>query len=277
MALNTTAEIMLRAKGGMEQESDLQLARDALPGSVKTAEAFRVANPRNRDITAVVMMAFCGYAGFLQDDWEVAVAAKRFDEARRVADSAARIFLRCVNYGLVLLGPSWQEQLYGPIDGVRALLNKTDKSHVQALMWTAMGLGGAINMMQGDVRVVAHLSKVELMLQRVVDLEPTYEHGTAHMLLGAIYCGRAQALGGEPARGKQHVAAAISVRNGNYLMPRVLMARYCAVATQDRQLFHQTLLEVLRTSPAVFPEQRLANEFAHYKARRYLRQENEFF
>ena len=35
--------------------------------------------------------------------------------------------------------------------------------------------------------------------------------------------------------------------------------------------------KVLQTDPAVWPEQRLANEIAHRKARRYLRLEKELF
>jgi hypothetical protein len=34
---------------------------------------------------------------------------------------------------------------------------------------------------------------------------------------------------------------------------------------------------VLQTDPAIWPEQRLANEIAHRKARRYLRMEKELF
>ena len=41
--------------------------------------------------------------------------------------------------------------------------------------------------------------------------------------------------------------------------------------------FRKTLVEVLQTDPAIWPEQRLANEIAHRRARRYLKQEKEWF
>ena len=46
---------------------------------------------------------------------------------------------------------------------------------------------------------------------------------------------------------------------------------------QDRKLFHDELVKVLQTDPAIWPEQRLANEIAHRRARRYLSQEKELF
>ena len=46
---------------------------------------------------------------------------------------------------------------------------------------------------------------------------------------------------------------------------------------QDRELFHKTLIEVLQTDPAIWPEQRLANEIAHRRAKRYLKQEKDLF
>ena len=48
-------------------------------------------------------------------------------------------------------------------------------------------------------------------------------------------------------------------------------------ADAARQAFHDTLVKVLETPPSIWPEQRLANEIAHRRARRYLKQEKELF
>ena len=49
------------------------------------------------------------------------------------------------------------------------------------------------------------------------------------------------------------------------------------LATNNRKFFHDELKKVLETPPSVWPEQRLANEVAHRKARRYLSKEKELF
>jgi hypothetical protein len=55
------------------------------------------------------------------------------------------------------------------------------------------------------------------------------------------------------------------------------MAISYGTITNKREFFHQTLVQVLETSPAVYPDQRLANEIAHVRAKHYLAREKELF
>ena len=75
----------------------------------------------------------------------------------------------------------------------------------------------------------------------------------------------------------RHFQRAIELTENKFLLHRVLMAKACAVILQDQKLFHDTLVGVLTTSPAIYPEQRLANELAHVRAKRYLAMEKEWF
>ena len=85
------------------------------------------------------------------------------------------------------------------------------------------------------------------------------------------------ALGGQPAIGKKHFEHALDITKNRYLLVRVFYARRYAVAVQDRELFRRLLVEVLQTDPAIWPQQRLANEIAHRRAHRYLQNEKEWF
>jgi hypothetical protein len=55
------------------------------------------------------------------------------------------------------------------------------------------------------------------------------------------------------------------------------MAYRIGLQTNDQKFFHENLVKVLETPPSVWPEQRLANEIAHRRARRYLSHEKELF
>jgi hypothetical protein len=92
-----------------------------------------------------------------------------------------------------------------------------------------------------------------------------------------MHTAMSRALGGDPARAAAHFRRAAAVTRGRFLLVKVILARRYAVAVQDRALFHRALTEVLATDPAVWPAQRLANEIAHRRARRYLKQEKEWF
>ena len=69
----------------------------------------------------------------------------------------------------------------------------------------------------------------------------------------------------------------MEITQNKFLLAKVFYARRYAVAVQDKALFRKALVEVLQTDPAVWPEQRLANEIAHRRARRYLKNEKEWF
>ena len=64
---------------------------------------------------------------------------------------------------------------------------------------------------------------------------------------------------------------------GRFLLARAMMAYRVGLMTNDRKFFHDQLKQVLETDPAIWPEQRLANEVAHRRARRYLSHEKQLF
>lgn len=277
-AMDTTADVLYRAKKSTQMESDIDLARAAIPAALKTVEGFYVANPSNQKLIEILAEGYCSYAtGFVQDDYEVARMERRFADAEHLRQRTSRLFLRCMNYGLKLLGKDWQDAIFKDLDTVKKLAAKTGKGKIKGLFWTAMGLGSAINMNRDDIAMIAHLPKAKVMLERVIQLDPKFQYGMPQLALGMMNSAQGAALGGNPEAAKQYFEQAAAVTDGKFLMVKVMQARTYAVINQDRELFRKLLLEVLRTNPAVFPEQRLANELAHHKARRYLKQEKDWF
>ena len=61
------------------------------------------------------------------------------------------------------------------------------------------------------------------------------------------------------------------------LVQTTLMAYRVGLQTNDQKFFHDNLVKVLETPPSIWPEQRLANEIAHRRARRYLSHEKDLF
>src|SRR5439155_15492751 len=50
LTVGTTAKILVRAQPSLQQESDYQLAHDAIPGALKTIEGFWIVDPDNEDL-----------------------------------------------------------------------------------------------------------------------------------------------------------------------------------------------------------------------------------
>src|SRR5262249_25077752 len=81
ITVGTTAKILVRGQPALSQESDYQLAHDAIPGTLKTVEAFWVVDPDNEELLALLTEGYCQYGtAFVEDDWEVAKFAKKLDD-----------------------------------------------------------------------------------------------------------------------------------------------------------------------------------------------------
>jgi hypothetical protein len=88
------------------------------------------------------------------------------------------------------------------------------------------------------------------------------------VLLGTLQVGQASFFGGDD--GNDHFMRARRLAGERVLNVEVMFARGVAVARKDRALFTSTLERVLAADLRRWPEQRLANEVARKKARRYL-------
>lgn len=284
LTVNTTSKVLERAQPAIKQEADYELAAQAIPGTLKTVEGFWYVDKDNRRLTAILAEGYCQYAtGFLEDAWELAGLERRLEDADALAARATKLFVRCMNYGLHLLGADWQERIFADLDTLKALLTKAESRDREGLLWTSIGLASSINLNKDNIALVAQLSTARMMLEKVIELDD--KHGSRdmakralpHLAMGLIYTAQAPALGGDPKRADGHFRRAMELTDNKFLLAQVYYARRYAVTMQDRELFRKTLIQVLSTPPSVWPEQRLANEIAHRRAQRYLKYEKEWF
>jgi hypothetical protein len=275
---NQTAKVIQAAAPSLQQESDLELARAAAPGQLKTIEGFHLASPENDIYLTILAQGYCEYA-FGMIETEMLEARARGDDDREAVLSkrATGLYLRCMNYALKLLGGSWEKAMYGDTASFDSQVKRAGRDDVPGMFWLALGLASTINQNRDDIELVALMPRARALFERIVELDPGFQNGGAHMALGMLYSAQSPALGGDPERGKQEFEKAIALTGGKYLMPKVLMAISYGTITNKREFFHQTLVQVLETSPAVYPDQRLANEIAHVRAKHYLAREKELF
>jgi hypothetical protein len=278
LAARQTIGLLARTTPATEQESDIELVYAATPSGLKQLEGLMlVAGPDPR-LIALLTKAFCGYgAGFVQDDWEVAVQRGERERADELRIHGRAMFERCAMYAHRTLGKRFDDVLTVDDDRAAAILKQAGKGDAEALYWLATSVVSTVGMDPSDVAVAMQVPRATAILERVVALDPKLEDGQATMILGALMAAQSAAVGGDPDKGKALLEQAGAVSGGKLLMPRVLMARIYAVTTRDEALFTRLLVDVVRTSPAISPERRLANEIAQRKARRYLAAKKRWF
>jgi len=284
LTVGTTAHILVRAQPALNQESDYQLAHDAIPGTLKTIEGFWVVDPDNTELLGLLTEGYCQYGtAFIEDDWEIAKFAKKLDDIEYHNARATHIFTRCLNYALRQLGARWQTELFGAPDAVVKLAHDTDTDKRDPLMWAALALGSIINHNLGRVELLAYQPTVKAMLDRVIEIDgptPRIRSDYAalpHIALGMLYSATGAQTGGKPAQAKAEFDRAIELTHGGLLLAQTLMGYRLGLVNNDQKFFHDQLKKVLETDPSQWPEQRLANEVAHRRARRYLSHEKELF
>jgi hypothetical protein len=284
ITVNTTSKVLERAQPGLKQESDYEMARQAIPGALKTVEGFWVVAPDNKRLIKILTEGYCQYGtAFVEDDWEVAKFNKDLTAIAYHSSRASNIFTRCLNYALKSLGSRWQKELFADPAVAAKLIKETGAGQRTPMMFAGLALGSIINHNLDRIEMIGYLSTVQMIMERIIELDkanPPADKSHAalpHVALGMLYSARPPALGGEPAKARAEFEAALQITDNKYLLPRTLMAFRVGKQTNDRKFFHEQLKQVLETAPSVWPEQRLANEVAHRRARRYLTKEKEIF
>ncbi|MCW9046437.1 MAG: TRAP transporter TatT component family protein [Gammaproteobacteria bacterium] len=127
-----------------------------------------------------------------------------------------------------------------------------------------------------DWNAMAQLPQINLIMQKVISYDETWDNGGAHMYLGVLNSFIPATLGGNPELGKGYFETAIKLSNDENQMVKVLYAEYYARLTFDEVLHEKLLSEVLsfKNSP---PEYILINTIALQKANALLATSKEYF
>ncbi|MEZ4288767.1 MAG: TRAP transporter TatT component family protein [Polyangiales bacterium] len=147
------------------------------------------------------------------------------------------------------------------------------KSDAEALLWTGQAWGAFINMNMEDMATIADVPFAKAMVERSVELDPSFFFSSGKMLLGTI---ASQELGGDMENSKRLFEEALAQTERRNLLIQLNMARYYAVQMGDQKLFRDLLEEVVKAGD-VLPESRLSNVIARRRAERYLGQGSLFF
>jgi TRAP transporter T-component len=155
-------------------------------------------------------------------------------------------------------------------------LQDVDRKKIGPLYSYAVSWLANLDATSEDWTAVAELPWVEAVLERVLQLDETYEHGAVHGYLGILNALRPPALGGKPEVARQHFERAIELSGGRDLSIKVEYARRYARLVFDQELHDRLLTDVLN-APAEAPGFTLFNVLAKQEAQKLLATSKEYF
>lgn len=249
----------------MNSETDLELARAAIPANLKLLEGLILQLPNNAKLRLQAAQGFYGYGyGFIEDE----------DPER-----ASSLYHRCRQHALQALAVSGipVDTVHLPLRELERRLTTLDRSAVPALFWSSTCWARWIDMNRNDPQRLAELGHAVTLMQRVLELDENYYHGGPHLFFGVYYGAKPPMLGGDFRRSREHFEKARAVTQGKLLLVDMLQAQFLARQQQDRRQFHERLTAVIKAPPDIFPEMALTNAIARKKARQLLDHEEELF
>lgn len=265
LAVQATLPLVESQIQAMQEERDPDLARKAIPASLKMLEGLLKQDPDNVWILENLAEGFCGYAFSFVEDTEPDRASSLYERGKDYALRAT----------IIRTGREKWEGL--SLDDWSHALSQVEVSHQPALFWLGQCWGSWLMQNLDSVEAFADIPRIEVLMKKVHKLNPAFHHAGPHWFLGAFYGGRSRMLGGNPDKSLRHFEKALELTENKYLLVRYLFAKTYAVQNQDRKLFKSQLQAVVESPPNLFPEQRLSNAVARKKAAQLLDQIDELF
>ncbi|MFP4474352.1 MAG: TRAP transporter TatT component family protein [Desulfatibacillaceae bacterium] len=243
--------------------NDPATVREGAPAYLLMVDGFIRGNPGDEKLLLSGANLYSAYGGlFVEDKTRL---GKMTDKALEYAKQA-----HCVRH------PDACDVEGMRFDRFVAHIEKATANDVETLYTLGSSWAAYIRAHKDDWLAVAHLSKVEAIMRRVVELDESHAHAGAHLYLGTLASLTPAALGGKPEVGEAHFQQAIELTDGKNLLARVLYARQYARLVFDRELHDRLLNEVLEADPEA-PGLTLTNVFAQKQARELLESADKYF
>lgn len=255
LMVDQMAGLLTDGVAAYEEESDLELLRQAFPAHIKLVEVLLRNDPDHPGVHLLLARLYGGYAfAVVEHDLdrlrlEPTDADGDRERAARLRTRADRFYRRGAAHARAVLErhlEGFTSRLARIAEREAALAAVTVRD-VPALFWYAFNLGSRVNLNRGDLRLVARAHQAEGAMRRVVALRPEFYHGAAHLFLMGYYAAQPMASG---SRADTHYRAMTALPGAARVAAEVFYARDVLLPRGERQAFENRLAEAARLAAA---------------------------
>jgi hypothetical protein len=258
-----TAPISDSISSAILNQDDPELVREGAPAYMLLIEGMINENPENISLLIGGAKLFGAYS---------TVFAADKTRARLMANKALNFSERAI----CLKEKAFCNASSMSYKQIKPLIAKLNKRDLEVLYIFATSWAGVIQLNTDSWKYIGQLAQVQLLLEKVVALDDSYERGQPHIYLGVLHSQIPPAQGGNPERGREHFERAIELSNGRDLMAKVMYAENYARLMYDQELHDRLLDEVLKADPHE-PGLTLTNVIAQQQARELQASAKEYF
>ncbi len=247
------------------EENDLVLAETALASNIKLLEGMLKGDPENTKLRLLTAQALSGYAlGFVEDT-----------EPER----ARNLYIRARDHAMLVLrmNDAFAQKENGNLQEFEQAVTNFEADDIDALFWASFSWAGWINLSISDPQAFIDLPKVQIMMQKVMDMDETYFHGSPLLFFGSLWGMKPRMLGGDPDKAKEFFDRNIEITEKKFLLSYIYYARFYAEKTLNEEVFDECIKIIEETPADVLPEYQLLNVIAKKKAARLKEMREDLF
>ncbi|MFH2093406.1 MAG: TRAP transporter TatT component family protein [Pseudomonadota bacterium] len=260
---SATSDMMTHLSGTISNNDDLEMVQSGAPAYLLMIDSLIAKDPENEKMLIAAANLYASYADLFVTNTL---------RSQKMADKA----LNYANTAICLLKTEACSLKTIPYEDFQAILSRMEKNQVPALFALGNAWARWIMVNKHDFNAIADLSRIELIMERIIVLDETYQDGAAYLYLGTLSSLLPPALGGKPEKGKAFFEKALLLSREKNLMVKVLYAKFYARMMFDRALHDQLLSQVLAADPYV-PGYTLINTLAQKQANDLMLSADDYF
>jgi hypothetical protein len=276
-AASSIGDALAEGGGVYASDNDIEFVGAAIPFGLKTMESLLETVPEHRGLLLAATRGFTQYAYVYVQLPADELEAHDVEAAYALRARARRLYLRARDYGLRGLRLTRGDAQRALFADPRRALAATNVEDVPLLYWTAASWAAAISLGKDSPSLLAGLPAVGALVERAVELDPDWDHGTLQNFLIGFEMSRPDAAADAERRARAHFARAVALSEGEQAAPYVSLAESVAAPRGDRREFRALLARALRVDPDARTEWRLANLVMQRRARWLLARADELF
>jgi hypothetical protein len=263
MMASATTDLANNLSAAIANHDDPATVEAGGPAYLLMLDGLIHSDPRNEALLLKGASLYSTYASAFVDDPE---------RARKLSSKA----LNYAERALCVHAPDDCDLRKIPFEAFQIRLQVAEREALPLFYTLGTTWAGWIQARKDDFEALAEISRVEAIMQRIIDLEEGYREGGAHVYMGVFAILVPPALGGQPEVARRHFERAIALSGGRNLMTKVIYAQQYARMVYDRELHDRLLNEVLAADPQV-PGLVLENTLARKRARELMVEADAYF
>ncbi len=256
---------MDNARDAAYLSDDIRTFGDAAPSNIFLLEGMIQTDPSNAELRVNASMLYFFYAFAYMEEED--------------PDYASLLYKKGLDHAWLALSencdlPASRDLSFAEFE---TLVPSLGEDNVPAAVWAAICWSQYISLHLNETSIMRGIPKVQVLLDRVIELDDSYFEGMPYVMQGALHAFKPKLMGGNTEASADSFDKAFAISGNSFQLSRFFYARYYTYRIMDVDLFTETLNGIIEAEPIINDPYRLLNMIAAEKSLKLLEEADDLF